>query len=148
MRQRIQDFPYSKGVRMTLESLEQIARGATPGPYKIDKQFDTSQYLRSEYERRDIEEPGWRNIYSLQGPTFCSQNYYPAKHLPDMEYIATFHPGLILKMINEIKAARAMRDAMKPIVYDWHTDWIITNGGHIQCPTIPFDEARKETDGV
>jgi len=80
-----------------LESLEQIARGATP-------------------------------LFEV-GALKTEADYF---------FINTFQPALILKMINELKAARAMRDAACSLV-----DSMI-----LFDAIEAYNEARNETDSI
>jgi len=74
---------------MNLESLEQIARGAT----------------RETWINRD------HMVDSISGFICeCFEDEDPQQSRNDCKYIATFHPALILKMIKELKAGRELRD--------------------------------------
>jgi len=127
----------------SLESLEQIAQGATQSPWTYLENTPL-QVIVGE----DICKITGRKstLYLAQGGCGCcnyeEDGFVEAK---DAKFCATFHPGQILKMIKELKAARAMRDSLSPMCTHMF-DGSLWNP-LIKQPIIDaYDEARKETE--
>ncbi len=108
---------------MNLSTLEQLARGATPGPWHVDED----------------SRPGmsWnRHIMSAPNMGVCfmahSDGAAPARDKATAKFIAAANPETILRLLAVVKAAKELDDEMRPIKFN--------NGGLFAALRSALDE--------
>jgi hypothetical protein len=128
---------------MDLESLEQIARGATPGPWNTKDMGNVGQ--NDEHEIW-IEFDDFSSLAAVRHGA-DDEEYGGEKQLKaNAEYIATFNPELILKILAELKIYKTALKSIAGVTdSDIEGKWV--SEYHLRDEAKEALElARKETD--
>lgn len=117
----------------SLKKLRELAMAATPGPWKYEPRegviHDSLEYLVETTHNHGSR--SWAKYIAKADHGFCFD--IESDNERNMQFIAALNPQTILKILDEVEAARAMRDLLVP--------------GRDDVSIQPYDQIRKQNEG-